>query len=461
MRFLPFALPAIGLAVASITRPCAAQSAGQLTCEAAARSAYQLCLTEGWPLCPPQASNCTSHPGSLATCEALYTREYNACQPTFAWSSMNEAGAIVPAARYSAASWADHHGNLWLFGGVGEYGLFGDLWKYTPNATPTAVGQWTQMTGFMPPARSNASFATDASGNLWMFGGNVGGNFFNGLWKYTPGTDGGWMLYGTSEGINVPESASAPGGRTDGVAWVDAQGHFWLFGGDVYVSADSQPPLNDLWEFIPENPGQGTWQFKGGVQEAQNQRGVCNSPSYPGGRYGAASWVDGAGNLWMYGGYGFDQTQCNGPSEVYPTALEDMWEYTASEWRHRSGVLSPTTATASYSAQASPQASNSPGGLMWASAWSDPSGNLWLYGGVNAPTVNQTGIFAPSNLTWEYAVDSNEWIWIAGPSGNPGARFGAAVFAPELADFVLFGGSGTSAPFLQDMWNGQGVVYAW
>jgi N-acetylneuraminic acid mutarotase len=43
----------------------------------------------------------------------------------------------VPGARYFAASWADHSGNFWLFGGTGysstgQYSSLNDLWKFAP-----------------------------------------------------------------------------------------------------------------------------------------------------------------------------------------------------------------------------------------------------------------------------------------------------------------------------------------
>jgi hypothetical protein len=135
--------------------------------------------------------------------------------------------------------------------------------------------------------------------------------------------------------------------------------------------------------------------------------------------------------------------------------LEDLWEYTATGWTLQNGPLSPTGANATYSALATPQPSNSPGGLMWATSWSDPHGNLWLFGGANGPGGTL------SNLTWEYAPDRKEWIWIGGPGGNPGARYGAAAYAFGFGDFVLFGGRDSMDQYHNDSWNGRGVIYDW
>jgi hypothetical protein len=40
----------------------------------------------------------------------------------------------------------------------------------------------------------------------------------------------------------------------------------------------------------------------------------------PGGRFGATSWIDGSGNLWLFGGDGYDATGAQGN-------LNDLWEY--------------------------------------------------------------------------------------------------------------------------------------
>ena len=47
------------------------------------------------------------------------------------------AATNIPGARLLAASWMDASGNLWLFGGQGydstaKSGEFGDLWEYQP-----------------------------------------------------------------------------------------------------------------------------------------------------------------------------------------------------------------------------------------------------------------------------------------------------------------------------------------
>lgn len=190
------------------------------------------------------------------------------------------AATNVPGSRSQAAASIDAAGILWLFGGsgygaIGGAGLLNDLWKFDPSA-----GQWTWVAGFntinaagnygttsttavrIPGARSGASVATDASGNLWLFGGNgydVAGKrgALNDAWEYLGGQwiwisgsqhNGAAGLYGT---LGMGALGDTPGSRTLGIAWADAAGNFWLFGGDGSDSAGVSGPLNDLWEFTP------------------------------------------------------------------------------------------------------------------------------------------------------------------------------------------------------------------
>ena len=55
-------------------------------------------------------------------------------------------------------------------------------------------------------------------------------------------------VYGT---LGSAAAGNLPGSRTEGVAWTDIYGNFWLFGGS---GADAQGVigyLNDLWEIMP------------------------------------------------------------------------------------------------------------------------------------------------------------------------------------------------------------------
>lgn len=255
----------------------------------------------------------------------------------------------TPGMRQLASGWADASGNLWLFGGMGvipngTYGeivLQNDLWKYSN-------GMWTWMAGSnqgdqygtygtlgtpapgnTPGERSGAATWTDASGNLWLFGGlgigtsgdNCGGAaicIINDLWEFNPSlNEWAWMggpdlsnqpgVYGTE---GVAASGNVPPPREEATAWTDSAGNFWLFGGDTY---------NDLWKY---SNGKWTWE-NGSTQTCwPSYYGTLGTPSditYPGARKAAVGWTDKSGNLWLFGGW-----PC---TESSVAKLNDLWEY--------------------------------------------------------------------------------------------------------------------------------------
>ena len=183
-----------------------------------------------------------------------------------------------PGARYEAVGWADATGALWLFGGAigpeGQFNLVNDLWRYSG-------GQWAWMGGSNQPnqvgvygklgiaaaangpgARAASSVWTDASGTVWLFGGNGYGatgdvDLLEDLWSYSAaqwtwvhGSNLGGQpgLYGT---LGTPASGNTPGGRSGGLSWTDASGKLWLFGGIGYDATDAYSYMNDLWSYQP------------------------------------------------------------------------------------------------------------------------------------------------------------------------------------------------------------------
>ncbi len=252
----------------------------------------------------------------------------------------------IPGPRSNAVSWTDVAGNFWLFGGTGSdsagtLGFLNDLWRYSG-------AEWTWMAGAnvvnqpgtygtqgnsapanTPGARFGAVSWTDAAGNLWLFGGSSGQNSFipwNDLWKYSAGqwtwmggssTPGQSGVYGT-RGIASP--GNKPGARALAVAWTDASGNLWLFGGDGYDSAGGLGELDDLWKY---SAGEWTWVAGPNVASrpgSYGSLGVAASRSVPGGRSQTTEWTDTSGNFWIFGGYGYDGNGTLG-------YLNDLWRY--------------------------------------------------------------------------------------------------------------------------------------
>ena len=255
------------------------------------------------------------------------------------------AAGNVPGARQGMVSWTDKAGNLWLLGGYGlgaSNSYLNDLWVYS-----TSTGLWTWVGGSdvssalgvygtqgvaapgnVPGARTSAISWTDPSRNFWLFGGADSAGAFNDLWSYNP-TTGLWTwmsgsnvtgtsgVYGT-QGTAAP--GNTPGARYSPMSWADEAGNLWLFGGTVYGGSF----LNDLWEYSPSSD---LWTWIGGSNQQRQvgvygTLGVAAPANIPGARTSSATWVDGAGNVWLFGGDAFVSAD---PS--YPGIINDLWKY--------------------------------------------------------------------------------------------------------------------------------------
>jgi len=331
-----------------------------------------------------------------------------------------------PGGRLDAVSWTDSSGNFWLFGGDGidsngNFDSLNDLWEFDPTTK-----QWTWMSGSdtanatavygtigvaaagnVPGPRIQAVSWTDASGNLWLFGGceELYGpndyNYLNDLWEFNPTTKE-WTWVGGSDTPNasgsygtlgVAAAGNVPGARTSAVSWTDGSGNFSLFGG-VLLTPSSASEWNDLWEF---NPATKEWTWMSGSNTANataayGMLGVAATGNVPGARCSPTSWIDSSGNLWLFGGFGYDSTE--------PTNLNDLWEFnpTTKEWVWMSGS-NMGTAVGNYGMMGVPSASNFPGSRGDAVGWIDSSNNLWLFGGFGFDT---NGEGAELNDLWRW-----------------------------------------------------------
>jgi N-acetylneuraminic acid mutarotase len=350
-----------------------------------------------------------------------------------------------PGAREQPATWTDSKGNFWLFGGYGfdsgtnlRYGLGGltnegylnDLWKFSP-----ATNEWTWMGG---------------SSNL------------NG------GTNTGAGVYGT---LGTFAAGNLPPGRSGAVCWTDSKGALWLFGGQGSDSTGDGGTFNDLWEF---NPSTNEWAWVAGA-ETVNQRGAYgtlgtgSAGNVPGARSLAVGWIDGKGDLWLFGGAGLDSAGTQG-------SLNDLWEFNPStnQWAWVGG---PNTAgqPGVPGKLRTPAAGNIPAARNGAVSWVDSNGNFWLFGG------------ALRNDLWEFNPGSGEWTWMSGstmtlsqgqslpgvygtlqvPASNdvPGGRTGAVSWTDAKGNFWMFGGQGYDSVgtqgVLNDLWEFSPVAGEW
>jgi len=448
------------------------------------------------------------------------------------------AATNTPGGRFGAATWTDANGNLWLFGGGGPAsqdvnGLYNDLWEYN-----TATNQWAWVNGNntlntssllngsygslgvpsasnVPPARTSPVTWVDASGNLWMYGGNAVTTFniptTVSVYQYTNGTK------------NSTPLSSTPG---------------------TPVTSTLSTPLNDLWKFTPST---GMWTWIAGTNitgqtfpanSSYGKVGVTASTNYPGVRTGAVSWVDASGNFWLFGGAGATtssitisnvpasvpscytgtQTTTTGTEFNSNGSMSDLWEYNPSTnlwtWIAGPSGFANDTATVSgtatiesatnnavgnYGTLGTPAATNEPGARYSGSSWTDTAGNLWLFGGYGnivdpdttcvttttttttgcpAVTTTTTSCVAPAtavpsllNDLWKFNTTSKQWVWISGssqvldPTGVygtqgtaaaanvPGGRTNAVSYADTSGNLWLFGGQDLVSTARNDLWE--------
>lgn len=214
-------------------------------------------------------------------------------------------------------------------------------------------------------------------------------------WAWVSGANTGNQkgTYGT---LGVAASGNVPGARNSAVSWSDAAGNFWLFGG---TGADSTGntglPLNDLWKY---SNGEWTW-MSGSSSPDQvgtyGTQGTAAPSNVPEARYGAVSWADASGNLWLFGGANYDETGGGG-------TFDDLWKYSNGEWTWMggsNGLNQPVT----YGKRGTASPGNTPGARYSAVGWTDASGNIWLFGGQYG--INSTSSQSPTgnfNDLWRY-----------------------------------------------------------
>ncbi len=133
---------------------------------------------------------------------------------------------------------------------------------------------------------------------------------------------------------------------------------------------------------------------------------IGSTTNVPGARQGATSWSDNAGNLWLFGGGGYDSTGGGG-------TLNDLWKYTPSsqQWTWVSGANTGygfEVPSGVYGTLGVAAATNVPPARTGAASWTDNAGNLWMFGGL----PNDTGL--PLNDLWKYTPSTQQWTWMGG-----------------------------------------------
>jgi len=381
------------------------------------------------------------------------------------------------------------NGNLWLYGGrgfdaAGNWGALSDLWEFSPSKgewawmggnntileknlcdgcisgqSPVPGTQGTPAAGNTPGGLWSAESWTDSAGNFWLFGGwgydTYGYSWLpNDLWEFNPSTnewawvngpslaDAGNFPIGVYGVLGTPAAGNVPGDRWNGATWTDTNGDLWLFGGQGDDATGTEGILNDLWEF---NPSTNEWAWMGGskILDCTNYPqlychepgvygalGVAAAGNIPGSRYEAFNWKDKIGNLWLFGGIGFD-------ANSNWTYLNDLWMFNPAknEWAWMGGnstIQNGNSGNGRYGTLGTPSAGNLPGARNAGASWTDKSGNFWLWGGSG---LDANGTFGYLNDLWRYQPSSATTIVAAAtPVFSPPAGTYASAQSVAISD---------------------------
>lgn len=320
----------------------------------------------------------------------------------------------------------DNDGVFWMFGGYSTGWVSNAsslLWSYNyQNNNFTFRKGWLyhDFNGYnkginvesyrnVPGAVRLSSMWSSTNKNLYAFGGADASNKHkNDLWKFNSltnnwtkisnGTLNGEGNFGTK---GIESATNIPPALVHTTTWSDSSGNLFLFGGKMSNGNE----YNTVWKYsISTN----MWSWIGGTDQPNingvyNSIGQENTLNLPSARFGACTFKDLQGNIFIYGGYH------NTPSQGYN--YNDVWKFNPANglWTWMKGSQTSTENIAS--AVGIENNENLPGTLYSyydnpkPNNWTDKNGNFWIH-------VNY--------YMWKYTPSSNSWT-IMKKTGNPPA----------------------------------------
>jgi hypothetical protein len=350
------------------------------------------------------------------------------------------AAGNIPGSRDNAASWKDSSGNFWLFGGYGllsngDLGDMNDLWEFSPS-----TDQWTWMGG-SPTVSSCMRYSSED-----IFCDQTGS-------------------YGT---LGTAAQGNIPPGRSNASTWTDSAGNLWLFGGNSNDPSQVFAGIiyNDLWKF---NPASGEWTWVGGSSVPPNcvtnsadecaklsVYGTLGTPAAgdtPGSRSSAVTWTDSSGNLWLFGGSGYDSAGTLGE-------LSDLWEFNPSTnqwtWIGGSNIANQNGV---YGTLATPATGNVPGGRTEAVSWTDLNGGFWLFGGLGFPSAGGQSYL---NDLWAYRATTTTLPTAATPAFSVAGGSYSSTQSVTISDTtpgatIYYTTNGTTPTTSSTVYNGTAI----
>lgn len=344
-----------------------------------------------------------------------------------------------PGSRYGACSWQDLNGTVWIYGGKG-YGLnnpiLDELWSFdverrhwnfhhfnnktgSEQKPPPCFGcascsygnravvfgplgtfifdmngkQWTSLRNLTlpPPPRSHAAFWCDTEkGILWMFGGHTtSDNKLGDFWKFS------FKQMEWSNFKPKTNNSIIPVNCSRASAWIHPSDQLYMFGGSTPAGLTT-----NFWTFTPETL---EWRKLSGITGPDKcagqygTMGIASKNNFPGCRDGAATWVDKQGNMWMFGGSGFDNFSRRAFAE--PGLLSDFWMYnTSSQQWVWIGGLSKDEGMPAFGEKGKPGLQNLPGPREGSVSFYFGD-QLWLFGGAGHDVRQSDGLL---NDLWVY-----------------------------------------------------------
>jgi len=215
----------------------------------------------------------------------------------------------------------------------------------------------------------------------------------------------------------------------------------------------------------PAGANEVIWTWVSGSDRANAPRvgetkGLPAPANDPGARGAASSWIDPAGNLWLFGGFG--ASFYSGPT------FNDLWKFDplTNEWTWVSGSDAGAQSGV-FGTKGVADPSNVPGSKLYAASWCDPRGTFWLFGGWGWDSLGQSG---PMNDLWSFDPATGLWTYMSGfylrhefgrygtkgvpdATNVPGARSESATWIDASGRLWLFGGYGFDRTGWQDMLN--------
>ena len=201
--------------------------------------------------------------------------------------------------------------------------------------------------------------------------------------------------------------------------------------------------------------------------------GVASSSNDPSGRHGGANWVDNNGNLWTFGGEGYDSNANFGH-------IGDLWKYNpnTNQWTWMNGQ-DAVDYNGVYGPIGVPSSTIYPGSREFTAHWTDNSGNFWFFGGLGWAASSTSPVYL--NDMWRYNPASNQWTYFGGSTGGgasgvygtlgvasssaiPGGRKFPAHWVDASGKFWMFGGFGFGASTfgnLNDLWMYNPATNLW